>query len=157
MFNAMKLTKIFSLIALILIIPSVFLIFFLLNKSIPNYNNSYNLKEPFGSIRIIRDQYAIPHIFADDNRDIFFGLGFAHAQDRLWQMNLTRRFAYGRLSEVLGKQSNSLDDFMKRLDIKNPSINSLQFQSQITQERSCSVLVATLTTHVQWRRKCPFH
>jgi penicillin amidase len=134
MLNAMKLIKIFSFITFILITLSVFFIYFLSNKSIPNYNNSYSLKEPFGSIRIIRDQYAIPHIFADDNRDIFFGLGFAHAQDRLWQMVLTRRFAYGRLSEVLGKQSNTLDDFMKRMDIKNLSINSLQFQSQRTQE-----------------------
>ena len=107
MFNAMKLIKIFSLIALMLAILSLFLIFFLANKSIPNYNNSYILKEPFGSIRIIRDRYAIPHIFADDNRDIFFGLGFVHAQDRLWQMVLTRRFAYGRLSEVLGKKKQS--------------------------------------------------
>ena len=134
MFNAMKLIRIFSLITLILIVLSVFLIFFLSNKSIPNYNNSYTLKEPFGSIKIIRDRYAIPHIFANDNRDIFFGLGFTHAQDRLWQMVLTRRFAYGRLSEVLGKKSNPIDDFMKRMDIKNLSNHSLQFQSQRTQE-----------------------
>ena len=130
----MKLIRIISLITLILIVLSVFMIFFLSNKSIPNYNNSYTLKEPFGSIKIIRDRYAIPHIFANDNRDIFFGLGFAHAQDRLWQMVLTRRFAYGRLSEVLGKKSNPIDDFMKRMDIKNLSNHSLQFQSQRTQE-----------------------
>ncbi len=134
MFNAMKLIRIISLITLILIVLSVFMIFFLSNKSIPNYNNSYTLKEPFGSIKIIRDRYAIPHIFANDNRDIFFGLGFTHAQDRLWQMVLTRRFAYGRLSEVLGKKSNPIDDFMKRMDIKNLSNHSLQFQSQRTQE-----------------------
>ena len=134
MFNAMKLIRIISLITLILIVLSVSMIFFLSNKSIPNYNNSYTLKEPFGSIKIIRDRYAIPHIFANDNRDIFFGLGFTHAQDRLWQMVLTRRFAYGRLSEVLGKKSNPIDDFMKRMDIKNLSNHSLQFQSQRTQE-----------------------
>ena len=61
-------------------------------KSIPNYNNSYSLKEPFGSIKIIRDRYAIPHIFANDNRDIFFGLGFAHAQD--YELPLTQNDPY---------------------------------------------------------------
>ena len=64
----------------------------LIIKSIPNYDDSYRLSEPFGSIKIIRDNHAIPHIFAEDNRDVFFGLGFAHAQDRLWQMILNRPY-----------------------------------------------------------------
>lgn len=134
MFNAIKLLKVFFVSALIFSVAIVFLIYFLINKSIPNYDNSYLINETFGSITIIRDNHAIPHIFAEDNRDIFFGLGFAHAQDRLWQMILSRRFAYGNLSEILGKKSNSIDDFMRRIDIKDLSQASLEFQSQRTQE-----------------------
>ena len=134
MFNAIKLFKIISLSFLILLTLMGLLIYFLIIKSIPSYDSSYRLSEPFGSIKIIRDNHAIPHIFAEDNRDVFFGLGFAHAQDRLWQMILSRRFAYGNLSEILGNKSISMDDFMRRLDIKTLSKTSLEFQSQRTQE-----------------------
>src|SRR6516164_4525288 len=44
-----------------------------------------------GSVEILRDSYGVPHIFADGERDLFFGLGFAMAQDRLWQMDFVRR------------------------------------------------------------------
>jgi penicillin G amidase len=124
----------FFLLILGLIILFVIFIYFLINQSIPNYNKNYTLSEPFGSIEIIRDRHAVPHIFADDKRDLFFGLGFSHAQDRLWQMMLSRRLAYGELSEVFGQQSYNIDDFMKRMDLKRLSSLSLQYQSQRTQE-----------------------
>lgn len=134
MFNAIKLIKIFFISILLITLFIVFLIYFLSYKSVPDYNNSYDLDQTFDSIKIVRDRNAVPHIFADENLDVFFGLGFAHAQDRLWQMVLTRGFAYGNLSEILGKQSIQTDDFMKRLDIKNVSNKTLQFQSEKTQE-----------------------
>ena len=124
----------FFFLILCLIILFVIFIYFLINQSIPNYNRDYTLSEPFGSIKIIRDRHAVPHIFADDKRDLFFGLGFTHAQDRLWQMMLSRRIAYGELSEIFGQKTYSTDDFMKRIDLKRLSSISLQYQSQRTQE-----------------------
>src|SRR5258708_8965369 len=46
-----------------------------------------------GSVEILRDSYGVPHVFADGERDLFYGLGFAMAQDRLWQMDYLRRKA----------------------------------------------------------------
>ncbi|MFZ2519945.1 MAG: penicillin acylase family protein, partial [Anaerolineae bacterium] len=54
------------------------------------------------SVEIIRDRWGVPHIYAANDHDVFFAQGFVHAQDRLWQMELNRRLATGRLSEVLG-------------------------------------------------------
>ena len=54
-------------------------------------------------IEIIRDEWGIPHIFAQNQSDLFFGQGFVHAQDRLWQMELNRITAQGRLSEIFGE------------------------------------------------------
>jgi penicillin amidase len=54
-------------------------------------------------VEIIRDRWGIPHIFAERAWDLFFGYGFAVAQDRLWQIDYRRRAAYGMLSEVLGR------------------------------------------------------
>jgi len=124
----------FFFLILALIVVFVIFIYFIINQSIPNYNKDYTLSEPFGSIEIIRDRYAVPHIFAEDKRDLFFGLGFTHAQDRLWQMMLSRRLAYGELSEIFGQKTYNIDDFMKRIDLKRLSSVSLQYQSQRTQE-----------------------
>ena len=53
----------------------------------------------------MRDRYAVPHILSTTDHDAFFGLGFVHAQDRLWQMTLMRRTAQGRLSEIFGPET----------------------------------------------------
>src|SRR5687767_7336294 len=54
------------------------------------------------SVRIYRDDFGIPHIFAETNRGLFEAYGYAVAQDRLWQLELNRRAARGRLAEVFG-------------------------------------------------------
>src|SRR3990170_3934737 len=56
-------------------------------------------------IDIVRDADAIPHIYAATKLDGLFGLGYVHAQDRLWQMEFQRRVGFGRLSEILGSAS----------------------------------------------------
>src|SRR5271155_2695689 len=53
-------------------------------------------------VEILYDTWGIPHIFAETEPDAFFGQGFAAARDRLWQIDLARRRALGRLAAVLG-------------------------------------------------------
>jgi penicillin G amidase len=55
-----------------------------------------------GKVSILRDRHGIPHIYADKTADLYFGLGVAMAQDRLWQMDRLRRRALGRQAEILG-------------------------------------------------------
>ncbi len=64
-------------------------------------------------IDIIRDADAIPHIFAATKLDALFGLGYVHAQDRLWQMEFQRRIGLGRLSEILGAATLPQDRFLR--------------------------------------------
>ncbi len=61
------------------------------------------------AVTIERDRWGIPHIFADSHRDLWFGLGYAMAQDRLFQMDYLRRKGLGRLAEVLGPEGVPLD------------------------------------------------
>ncbi len=61
------------------------------------------------AVTIDRDRCGIPHIFADDHRDLWFGFGYAMAQDRLFQMDYLRRKGHGRLAEVLGPEGVPLD------------------------------------------------
>lgn len=62
-----------------------------------------------GGVEIIRDHWGVPHIYADASADLYFALGFVHAQDRLWQMELHRRIGTGRLSEVFGEVTLDTD------------------------------------------------
>lgn len=55
-----------------------------------------------GAARVVRDADGVAHIFADDDSDVYFALGFTHASERFFQMDLARRFVRGRLSELLG-------------------------------------------------------
>jgi penicillin amidase len=61
------------------------------------------------AVRIIRDKFGVPHILADNDIDLFFGFGYATAQDRLFQLDYLRRRALGRLAEVLGPEGLELD------------------------------------------------
>jgi penicillin amidase len=67
-------------------------------------------------VEVIRDSYGVPHVYADQERDLFYGLGFAMAQDRLWQMDYLRRKATGRLAELLGPEYVQQDYLYRLLD-----------------------------------------
>ncbi len=66
-------------------------------------------------VEIIRDQFDIPHCFAESANDALFALGYVQAQDRLWQMQWNRRAARGRLSEIVGPQALAVDRFCRTL------------------------------------------
>ena len=79
-----------------------------------------NLKE---EVKVYFDPYGIPHIYAQNETDAFRALGYVHAQDRLWQMELLRRIAPGRLSEVFGTVATKNDRFFIALGIDDASVS----------------------------------
>ncbi len=70
-----------------------------------------------GTVSVIRDQHSVPHIFADTQHDAYRALGYVHAQDRFFQMELARRTAAGRLSEIIGPLGLRGDRFMRTLGL----------------------------------------
>lgn len=81
----------------------------LVNKSLPDYSGVYKLQGVKSYSQIFRDEYGVPHIITKNEEDLFFTLGFIHAQDRLWQMHVLRYMAQGRLSELFGKKTLPID------------------------------------------------
>ncbi|MEM3206620.1 MAG: penicillin acylase family protein [Halobacteria archaeon] len=69
-------------------------------------------------VTVARDAYGIPHIFASKDEDAISALGYVHAQDRLFQMEMQRRAASGRLSEVAGNATVELDKFMRTIGVR---------------------------------------
>ena len=106
------------------------LIFYLASNSLPDYEQKLNSPEITEKLTISRDSYAIPYIEARNNKDGFFALGYAHAQDRLWQMILLRRIAQGRLSEILGSEAFESDILMRSLSIYENAQKSVNYQTE---------------------------
>src|SRR4026209_1066146 len=86
-----------------------------LRRSLPRVDGTVKVTGLSAPIEIIRDADAIPHIIAATKLDGLFGLGYAHSQDRLWQMEFQRRIGHGRLSEVLGAATLPQDRFLRTL------------------------------------------
>ncbi len=81
----------------------------------PQVHGEITLQGAAGMVRIERDEHGIPTVRADSVRDVAFGLGVAHAQDRLWQMETHRRIAAGRLAEAFGEGALGTDRFLRAL------------------------------------------
>jgi penicillin amidase len=73
------------------------------------------------TVRIYSDSYGVPHIIAETNHDAYFCMGYMHAKDRLWQMDLSRRVAEGRLSEILGAETLNYDKLFRTIGINRLS------------------------------------
>lgn len=83
-------------------------------------------------VDIVRDVHGIPHIYAKSQGDAYFALGYVHAQDRLWQMELNRRIPAGRLAEILGPNAVDTDRFIRTLGVRRNAEKILDNLSQQT-------------------------
>lgn len=115
-----------------LIVVMVVLIYYLAGQSLPDYDRTIEVAGPSAPIEIVRNNADVPHIFAATDPDVFFGLGYVHAQDRLWQMTIMRRTAQGRLSEVFGQRTVPTDRLLRRLDIYRLAARSVGVQDDQT-------------------------
>jgi len=90
------------------------------------------------NIEIYRNEFRIPHIIAGNEYDAYFAVGYAQAEDRLWQLDFSRRTVKGELSEIFGNETLIIDKFMRALDIKTISTETLLK----TNKKTISVLQA---------------
>ena len=125
------LTRIFGAIfALILLGSGV--VYYLAARSLPDYDAAHGVPDISAPVEIVRNNAGVPHVFGQNDLDSFYGLGFAHAQDRLWQMVLLRRTAQGRLSELFGERTLATDDILRRLGIYQLALQSAEAQTPET-------------------------
>ena len=102
------------------------------SRSLVDYSAEYTLPGITAPVEIVRNNANVPHIFGQTDKDVFFALGFTHAQDRLWQMVMLRRTVQGRLSEVFGERTVPIDELLRRLDLYNAAVQSVPVQDNET-------------------------
>lgn len=105
-------------ILLLLVVVAAGVGFIYLRSSLPRVKGDVQVTGVSGPIEIVRDADAVAHIYASSQADAVFGLGFVHAQDRLWQMEFQRRVGSGRLSEVIGTATLGTDRFIRTLGVR---------------------------------------
>ncbi len=94
---------------------SVLGIYWTFYKPLPNYSATITLPGLQAEVDIHWDPFGVPHIYAQNETDLYYAIGYVHAQDRLWQMTLTQITAEGRFAEFFGEELIEFDEYQRTL------------------------------------------
>ena len=108
------------------VLPSLLCLFGFFYSSLPSYSGVYYLRALDSRVTVTRDERAVPVVTAATKGDALFGEGFVHAQDRLWSMDISRRMALGRLSEIFGEDALELDTFARNVGISRMAARAVE-------------------------------
>lgn len=103
--------------------------FAFLAGSLPKTSGTLKISTLQGPVSVVRDKFGVPTIHAQNRHDLYLALGFVHAQDRLFQMDLQRRLTEGRLSEIFGPRALNSDRTMRTLGLYRHALAGVEFAS----------------------------
>ena len=116
-----RLGKVLVTVGIVLVILAVILAavgIWFVRRPWPKVKGNISVQGLSAPVEVIRDEWGVPHIYAENAYDLFFAQGYVHAQDRLWQMEFNRRIASGTLSAILGEATLDTDRFMRTLGLR---------------------------------------
>ncbi|QSW87314.1 penicillin acylase family protein [Flavobacterium endoglycinae] len=119
-----KLKKILLVLVILIVIAGIGLCGYIFHLK-PKYEGELQLKNLQAETTVYFDDFGVPHIYADSEKDAMTALGYVHAQERLWQMELLRRIAPGRLSEIFGSVALKNDNFFAGIGIEEASAKAI--------------------------------
>ena len=122
----MKNTKRILKFLLLIVVILVLLVTVIVYSSQPKYSGEITLNGALDDIEVIFDTYGVPHIYAKNEHDAYLALGYVHAQDRLFQMEIMRRVGGGSLAEILGPELVETDKFFKTIGIEDAADEAVE-------------------------------
>ncbi len=132
------------LLAGVVIVPA------LRKSGLPGLSGEKSLAGLKADVRVIRDERGVPHIYAENEHDLYFATGYITAQERLWQMDMVRHATYGRLSELFNRDMFETDHFLRALGMPD--------KSKMVLEREDPEILATLQAYADgvnaWIAEC---
>ncbi|MBN1573042.1 MAG: penicillin acylase family protein [Deltaproteobacteria bacterium] len=114
----MKAIKWTLIVVVCLVVVAVVGGYIYLKSTLPDYGGELAVEGIGSEVKIIRDSYGMPHIFAETDEDAYFALGYTMAQDRMFQIDLVRRVVRGQLSEILGEELIPVDRLFRTITAK---------------------------------------
>jgi penicillin G amidase len=115
----------FLLVVALLVAAVASYAYFIIDSALPQLDGAIAVKGLSASAKVTRDQHGVPTIEAASLEDLFFAQGYVTAQDRLWQMDIMRRFGAGELSEILGADTLKIDREQRILGLRAAAKKSL--------------------------------
>jgi penicillin amidase len=119
-----KIKKILLVLVVLIVVLAIALCAYIFHLK-PHYEGELKLKNFEKETTVYFDDFGVPHIYADSEKDAMTALGYVHAQERLWQMELLRRIAPGRLSEIFGSVALKNDKFFSGIGIEEASAKAI--------------------------------
>ena len=119
-------------------------------QSFPEVTGQINVPGLVGSVEVLRDDYGVPQIYADNAEDLFEAQGFVHAQDRFYEMDFRRHLAAGRLSELYGKSQVGTDTYVRTLGWRRVAEQELPLLAPSTR-RYLDAYAAGVNTYLKGR------
>ena len=110
----------------------IYIYWWLVQRPAPQHEGELELPELDAAVEVLRDKHGIPHIYAQTEADLWRAQGFVHAQDRLWQMEMNRRVALGRLAELFGPVALDADRFSRIVGFRRAAELELAAQDEAT-------------------------
>ncbi|MGA8619237.1 MAG: penicillin acylase family protein [Candidatus Sulfotelmatobacter sp.] len=117
------------IVLLILVGGAALYAWFVARSALPELDGRLKVKGLAAPVKVTRDQHGVPVIEAASMEDLFLAQGFITAQDRLWQMDVMRRFGAGDLSEILGEDTLKIDREQRILGLRAAARKSLDIAS----------------------------
>lgn len=119
------------LLVIIVVITGLVIITRIQHRAIPQTKGELIVQGLGSDVTVYRDERGMPHIYAANEHDLYFSVGYVMAQERLWFMDLIRRVTTGRLSEVMGKDLVQTDKFLRCLEMTEKSRKVLSNEDPI--------------------------
>ncbi len=146
----LRLLKLLAKFVVVLVVLAVGAAAYLFYRAMPAYSGRVALPGLKAETRVWRDQYGVPHIFAASLDDAARALGYLHASERLYQMEIQRRVGQGRIAEIAGPDLVKVDRFIRTLDfyrLAESSVSALSPWAQARLQAYADGVNAFLTTH----------
>jgi penicillin G amidase len=145
--------KLFHLLTVLLVVTNVGLYLYF-RRSLPHRRGSVRLPGLHEQVEVFFDDHGVPHIYANNTHDLYMAQGYVTAQDRLWSMDFHRRLASGRLAELFGTRSLSMDKHFRTVGLRRAAVSSFATCSPATQE-VLRAYAAGVNAHIAERRLSP--
>lgn len=127
-----KAFKILLLVVAALVVVVLALGYWKIRQSHPRVEGSVAVTGLSAPVEVVRDRWGVPHLFAQNERDLFFAQGYVHAQDRLWQMHFNRTVGSGRLSTLFGAAPLPADRYLRTIGLRRSAERDLELLSAET-------------------------
>ena len=116
-----RIGKILGILGIVVLVLAVVLAgvgFWFVRRPWPQVNGTVDVAGLTAGVDVITDEWGVPHIYAENEHDLFFAQGYIHAGDRLWQMEFNRRIASGTLSAAVGESTLETDHFLRTIGLR---------------------------------------